>query len=248
MNTTQNQNPEAAPDNNSGKSGHTIVCFSRNNTPKHLLSAATKFSSGDNAGLKWLEWVKEGDNVQRLRAAYDAKGMQGVREMLGLGKSQAYELIAKLCWRREKISREQKLRRFTYGRERRFKRLRHLFEYHGWTLGMNCCFLDSFIKAYPKGFKIGNKRISSSCAVCVASLPTIAVRNYMKRLGLAYYVTKVRVVPVADVPDARQTLIFACSKRHLTAVQPKGMYSVENQPIDEDMVVPEDEDVVSGTT
>lgn len=205
------------------------VSFVQKHLARKALVTTSKFSSGANAGLKWLEWAKEGDNAQRLRAAYDTQGVQGVQDLLVIGKSQTYELIAKLGWRREKIRKKRKARAMNYNRDLYFKRLAHLFEHHGWAKGMNCCFLDSFVTTYPRDFQVGNKKVLAQNPICVAKLPAPAVRAFMKRFGLKFYVTKVAVVPIDKVADKAQSLIFKCNLRHL--VRPRRGEEVKKSPI-----------------
>jgi hypothetical protein len=205
------QSAGVAPDN----IGKMNIRFSQSNVPQDILLTTTTFSCGNGAGLNWLTWLAQAENKARLREAYQKNGVKGVEKMLDIRKSQAYELIAKLGWRKEKISREQKLRKLAYGRELRLKRLKHLFEHYGWTPGMNCCFLSSSVKRYSKDLQIGKMKIPAGWIICVSSLPALAVRAYMKRFGLKYYVTKVSVELVEEVVDSASNLIQLCSKKHL---------------------------------
>jgi len=172
-----------------------------------------KFSDGANVGQNWLEWLKEEGNEARLREAYDSAGMKGVTELLKLCKSQCYELIAKLRWRREKIERDNRKRAVDYSQKLYIKRRKHLFEHYGWVPGMNCCFVKSFEKFYHGAFVVGRKQIAEHCWVCVSSLPFLAVRNYMRKHGLQYYVMKYGVVKVEEVADNRSRWIVVRQHR-----------------------------------
>ncbi|MBM3256847.1 MAG: hypothetical protein FJY98_00755 [Candidatus Liptonbacteria bacterium] len=205
MNTLNNPDhgsPSAQPA--AGSARPACVRFDKSGLPESMRRQSKKFSSGKNAGQNWLDWLKEGENESRLREAYATEGMRGVMETLGLKKTQAYELVAHLDLRREKIAKDNLDRARRYGQVLFNKRRRHLREHYGWIPGMNCCFLKSFEKFYQGSVQVGGKSTEKGY-VCVSKFPFPAVRNYLKKHGLQYYVTKYEVIPVEKIPDDQVT-------------------------------------------
>lgn len=222
MNTPNNIN-QACPSGQDAAGSATPVAsvrFDKSGLPEGMKRQGNKFSTGANAGQNWLDWLEEEDNEIRLRVAYENGGMREVMRVLGLKKTQAYELVAYLGLRQEKIAKDNAERARHYGVKLFNKRRRHLREHYGWLPGMNCCFLKSFEKFYNGAVHVGRQVLPKRSYVSVSKLPTLAVRDYMKKHGLQYYVMKYEVVPVEKVPDTQVSWIAILKRRSGPVLNP----------------------------
>lgn len=200
---------------NNTKAKKSAIFCTGSAVPQRILRKCRKPSEGAKANRQILE-----EDRHTLEEAYRTGGVEKVKAVFGLQKTAAYELVAAAGLRKEKIKRENKIRNLTFGRKRRQKRLDHLFDHYGWTPGMNCCFLTSLIKVYEKPIEIAGKAIYAGIPVCVAALPRLNVRDFMKLDGLKYYVTKAGVVSVEEIRDDCRNIILRMNKRHLRDVPP----------------------------